>query len=382
MNKNSFAVHPFPEEAGMAGAGRLLLAAMALAGVLSAPRAHGQQPAAQATAATASPAEPEILRTLPHPPDQPASLLAPPTPPGLPPPALPGPYFEYNPLTDPDRLPTPGAFTDLEIAVLKPHLKNQLFGRVVNPATGNTDTVGLPAATLDWAVSPHVALGWRLPSGFGELSLGYRELASQGTNTAAGTDGPTQLRSRLDFHVIDLDYGSPEFSLWWVHWGMRVRFGLRTVLLYFDSRSDEALALAAAGSGVFQTQTSNSFKGFGPHVGLDLSRPLGWGGLTFLGQLDLTTDLGRIRQTFVEKVTTPGPIGQPLRGETLDSGSEDVPILFTRLGLAWRPAEYPGVQVFVGYQFEYWPDAGDLKKDATVGDFFDQGLVLRAAWNY
>ncbi len=369
----------------MARRTRLLLAALLLLGPLAAPRAHGQTPstdAARQSPVTQSGVEPEFLRMLPHPPDQPASLLAPPVPPGPPPPALPGPYFEAHPLTDPDRLPTPGVFADVDIAILKPHLKNQLFDTVRNPATGNLDTIGLPAATLDWTVSPHFALGYRLPSGFGELSLGYREMASEGTDVVAGTDGPTQLHSRLDFHVIDLDYGSPEFSLWWDHWDMRARFGLRTLLLYFDSRSDEAFGLAAAGSGIVQTQTSNSFKGFGPHVGVDLSHPLGWQNLALLGQVDFTDDLGRMRQTFVEKVTTLGPTGQPLRSETLESSSMDVPILFTRLGLAWRPAQYPGITAYLGYQFEYWFDAGSLKKIGTVGDFFDHGIVLRANWNY
>jgi hypothetical protein len=325
--------------------------------------------------------EPAVLQALPRPLDEPRSLLAPPSLPGPPAPPLPGPYFENDPLTDPDRLPVPGWFADLDLGILKPHLKNQLSNMVVNPATGNTDSVGLPAASLDWTASPHVALGYRLPSGFGEVGVSYRYLGSSGTDQVAGTDGPTQLRSHLDFHVIDIDYGSPEFSLW-PNWEMRGRFGLRTVLVFFDSLATEPFDVAAAGSGVFQTQTRNTYKGIGPHAGVDVARHLGWGGLTLQGQLDLSIEMGRIRQTFVEKTTTLDANGQPLVGQTLDSGSIGVPIVFTRLGVSWVPPAYPGVQLFLGYQWEYWFDVGDLKKDSTVGAFFDQGLVLRAAWNY
>jgi hypothetical protein len=356
------------------------LSLLILVGILAAPALRAEEPTAEPPPAGAA-WEPAFLQTLPRPADQPGSLLAPPSLPGPPPPHLPGPYFENDPLTDPDRLPVPGCFADLDIAVVKPVLKNQLFNTVRNPATGNMDTIGLPAASLDWTVWPHVQLGYRLPSGFGELGVAYRYLGTSGTDQLAGTDGPALLRSRLDFHVIDLDYGSPEFSLW-PNWEMRGRFGLRTVLVFFDSQSSEDFAEAAAGSGVFQTQTRNTYKGFGPHAGVDVARHLGWGGLTLQGQLDLSIEMGRIRQTYVEKTTTLGLDGQPLVAQTVESGSIGVPIVFTRFGLSWVPPTYPGVQLFLGYQWEYWFDVGDLKKDSTVGTFFDQGIVLRAAWNY
>jgi hypothetical protein len=360
----------------------LLLTALLLSGTLAAPKLCAEAPADSAAPPVASaPREPDFLRTLPRPPDEPSSLLAPPSLAGPPPPPLPGPYFEEGPLTDPNRLPVPGWFADLDVGILKPHLKNQLSGSVLNPATGNVDTVGLPAASLDWTVSPHVQVGYRLPSGFGELSAGYRSLGSSGTDFVAGTDGPTQLRSRLDFQIIDLDYGSPEFSLW-PHWELRARIGLRGLLVFFDSLATEPFDLAASGSGVFQTQTRNHFAGLGPHVGVDVARHLDWGGVTVLAQLDFTNEFGRIRQTYVERTTTLGGDGEPLTGQTLSSGSIATSIIFTRIGLSWQPPVWPGAHVFLGYQWEHWFDIGALKKDMTVGDFFDQGLVLRATWNY
>jgi hypothetical protein len=355
----------------------LLLAALLPGLALAAPEADAEA-AAQTPAASG---EPEFLRTLPRPLDEPRSLLAPPSPPGPPPPYLPGPYFQNDPLTDPDSLPVPGCFADLDLTILKPVLKNQLSNMVLNPATGSMDSVGLPAAQLDWAASPHVQLGYRLPSGFGELSVAYRYLGSHGTDLVAGTDGPALLTSHLDVHVIDLDYGSPEFSLW-PNWEMRGRFGLRTVLVFFDSLATENFDVANAGSGVFQTQTRNNYKGFGPHAGVDLDRHLGWGGLSLEGQLDLSIEEGRIRQAYVEKTTTPDANGHLLTGQTLSSSSIGVPIVFTRIGLSWVPPKYPAAHFFLGYQWEYWFDVGDIKKDSTVGDFFDNGLVLRAAWNY
>jgi ankyrin repeat protein len=65
------------------------------------------------------------------------------------------------------------------------------------------DTITLQSAPLDWTVSPRFAVGYRLPSGFGEFSLGYRFLATQGADSSDQPLGPASLSSRLDINAVD-----------------------------------------------------------------------------------------------------------------------------------------------------------------------------------
>jgi hypothetical protein len=328
---------------------------------------------------------PEILRSLPQVADAPASLLAPAPPLGPLPRAAERPYLERDPLLDPTDLPPPGWFFDLEVDPTKAHVKNEISTGVLNPATGNTDTVGLLSATLNWAISPRFDAGYRLPSGFGEFLLSYRFLATEGSELTEGADGPARLSSLLDINQVDLDYASSEFSLW-PKWEMRWRLGLRYAYVYFDSRADEAFEAAAAGSGVFQTRVTNSFVGFGPHAGVDLSRRFGTCGLAFVTKADFALLVGHIRQQFSERTTTIGPDGQPLVGALGASDSQGVPVLEVQAGLSWQPPRYPCATFFLGYRYEYWWEVGMLDSlnngAGTFGEIFDQGVVLRAEFNF
>src|SRR5205814_3631065 len=126
------------------------------------------------------PAPPDPLPGFPQVSATPSSLFAPAPPPPAPPPDFGRPYFQTNPLTDPPQLPCPGWFTEVEAIVTKAHVKNQLFD-TVQVGSRSPDVVGpLGAAALDWTVSPEVEMGYRLPSGFGAFSLGYRGRATQG----------------------------------------------------------------------------------------------------------------------------------------------------------------------------------------------------------
>jgi hypothetical protein len=352
----------------------LVLLALALLGI-AVPLPKGT---AQTADQASTPAAPDPLPGLPRPPDQPRSLLLPPTPMSLPPP-VPGPYFEVDPLLDPPELPPPGWFTNLEAGVVGPHVKNKV---TLDNALPGGASLRLPSASLDWTVSPRVAVGYRLPAGFGEISLGYRFLASEGTGTTLGQDSLATLRSRLDLNLIDLDYASREFSLW-PCWEMTWWFGLRWAYVYFDSRADEPFAAAATGSGIFETRTSNSYVGFGPHAGLGLERNLGETGLAVVGRVDGWISLGRIRQGFFETSTTPGPNGLPLAGETRLSSSQAVPSINVQLGLGWQPPGWCHTHVFAGYVYEYWWNAG--RESSTLdsrGEVSDQGILFRAEFNF
>jgi hypothetical protein len=366
---------------------RLLLLPALLAGAfLSQQSGYGQTPITLPEPAGKAPPPKSYdynpLPDLPRPADAPASLLhsAPAEPPYSCAP-LPGPYFEHGPLFDPPELPQPGWYAELDLTALKPHVQNRLSGLV--PIGANAvDQVRLPSAPLNWAAAPHVLIGYRLPCAFGGIALGYRGFASQGTSTFAGADGPASLHSRLNLNQIDLDYQRHEVSLW-PKWEMQWHIGLRLSYVYFDSRSDEELATAAAGTGVFEQRESNSYWGIGPHAGFELQRHIDGTGLCFLVGVDVSSLLGRVRQGFFETSTTTDANGQFLTGASRNSGSQAVPIVNFQAGLNWQPPQLPGVGVFLGYQYEYWWNVGRL---STTPDsraaMKNQGIMVRLGYNY
>jgi hypothetical protein len=323
--------------------------------------------------------EPDFLQTFPRPPDAPASLLAPATP-LAPPPNLEKPYFQTDPLLDPPFLGRVGWFADVEAAIVKPVLESQLLGTVTF-ADGKTVNVGLPASKLYWTASPRFEVGYRLPSGFGGISLAYRYLVSEGSSPALSADGPATLNSRLDYNIADLAWTSREYTPWQLC-DMRLRLGLRYVSTYFDTQAFTPVAEAMAGDGIYFSRNTASYVGIGPLAGLDLSRRLNRWGLALSGRLDLSSAIGRERQNFFASTTTLGPDGQPQNGRTIIASSQAMPIVMARAGLNWQPPTLPTVTFFAGYQFEYVWHAGELTIIPDTGNFWDQGVVLRAEWNY
>jgi hypothetical protein len=287
---------------------------------------------------------------------------------------LPGPYFEQDPLLDPPNLLLPGWFADVETEIAVAHVKNKL-ANTVSIVGAAPNTVSLPSAELDWTVAPRFELGYRLPSGFGGFAFAYRFLTTEGTQGTIGTDGPAVLHSRLELNEFDFDYVSREFSLWPL-WEMQWRFGGRLTELFFDSRADEGLAAAAAGSGIFESRVSNSYVGFGPHWCLELVRRLDDSGFSLIGRADGALHLGRLRQGFSEASTT------SLVGETRTSTTQAVPMLNTQAGIGWNPPAYPQLQLFLGYEYEYWWNVGRDSLTTSRGELSDQGIFLRAQFNF
>jgi hypothetical protein len=298
------------------------------------------------------------------------------------------PYFQHDPAIDPPPLPPPGWFFNLEVDPTKAHVKNEISAPVANPATGNMDNVSLPSAALNWAISPRFELGYTLPSGFGEFLLAYRFLATDGSDPFQTIDGPARLSSVLDINQVDLDYASREISLWRLapNCDMRWWVGLRYASVYFDSVSEEAFDVAAAGSGVYQTRVTNSFVGIGPHTGVEVAQHFGNTGLAFFTKADCAMLLGRVRQQFFEHTTTTGANGQPLLGYLSASDSQGVPVLEVQAGLSWQPPRFPNTNFFLGYRYEYWWEIGRLDTISSVNganaDVIDQGFVLRAEFNF
>jgi hypothetical protein len=366
-----------------------LLLAAALAPVL-APAAVAQDAPALPAALPETPAEtgaPALLKTLPRPPELPASLFAPPVPRTTAPMPIDAPYLVPDPLLDPPGLGTPGWFGGVELQVLKPHLLSQLKGTVRNPAqraNGTATVVALPDAPLDWTVAPRFFLGYRLPSGFGEFQAAYRFLSTSGTGDTRLKDGPAALNSRLSFTMIDLDYNSPELSLW-PKWDMRWTLGGRILTMFYASQVNQSFTQAAAGNGIFDARQSNNLTGGGPHVALQLARHLGDSCWALAVRTDFSAVFSGSHLDFSTESTTLGPTGRPLSGETPRFGRQGSPMISIQAGLRWQPAPTSPTRFFLGYQFErFWALNGEPGTNGppSTGQLWDQGIVLQATFRY
>jgi hypothetical protein len=366
---------------------RLVIVTAALISALPASRTLAQSTgtaAASSAPDAMTPSGPEVLPGFPRPPDAPKSLLEEPSSPKAYSCApLPGRYFERDAVLDPPDLPQPGWFTDLEIGIVVPHLKNHLVDNVQIDGAAPV-TVHVATADLDWTVAPRIEAGYRLPSGFGDFAVAYRFFGSDGTGAGPGFDSTAALKTRVCVNVVDMDYTSREFATfqWPYCVDMRWRFGLRWSDAYFDSRADEPFAATAVGSTIYETRISNNFWGLGPHLGLELTRHFQDSGLSFLVQADGATLLGRIRQNFFAASTTAGPGGVLLTGNTRESISQDVPIMSAFMGISWQPPGYTYFRFDAGYEFEYWWNVGRNSDTRSRGELGDQGIVLRAAFNF
>ena len=234
--------------------------------------------------------------------------------------------------------PQPGWFGDVQVGYLTPHVKDGLFNTVTTPS-GRTDLVTLPTAPLGWTVSPTFLAGYRLPSGFGGLSLSYRFLDASGTNSTGGPDGLAALRTRLDVNQVDFAYTSREFTPL-ANWVMKWTLGMRLASIFWDSQATEPFAAAAAGSGVFLSRVSNHFIGLGPRFGVDVMRHFEASGLSLVGRLNFADLIGRIQQNYTEGFTATGANGSPLFASSPNSGSQSVPVLNAQFGLGWCPPSW------------------------------------------
>jgi hypothetical protein len=181
--------------------------------------------------------------------------------------------------------------------------------------------------------------------------------------------------------VVDLDYQSWEMSLW-PNWEMKWWFGLRQGNIYFDSREAEPFAAAAAGSGILATRVTNHHLGWGPHYGLELDRHWDGTGLSLVTWADGATLLGRTVQRYQEVSTILGPDGLPQVGERIESNPQTVPVLAIFLGLAWQPPRYHSLRFSLGYEYEYWWNVGRISNTTPRAEMSDQGVLLRAEFNF
>ncbi len=337
--------------------------------------------------------EPEFLKTLPQPPDQPRSLSQPAPAPGPPPPDLER-YFQVDPLLDPPQWrQKPGWFTDFRFDIIRPRL---VFGQTkssLTTKTGQFVDVAPGAAQLNWTVAPRIEIGYRLPSGFGAFAFSDRFFSTGGSGPFSGPVGLTNRTSKLTTNYADWDYISHEFTPWVTPnsvWTLEWRAGVRLANSWADVLVDKPFASAAA-NGVFIQGVNNYTIGAGPHFGAQVERLDPKTGIFFLGRLDIADTFSRIRQMFAASTTTLMPNGLPVRGAFGTNFWNQIAILNYQVGVGWKPPQYPNVNFFAGYVYEYWFQASSdmtqvnpavTPQGASRGAYENQGITLQMGVNY
>lgn len=257
-------------------------------------------------------------------------------------------------------------FADKEIDIAKPHLKAALTGPAIFP-DGSMATVQPPTATLGWRGIPRIEVGWFLPPSLGYLSLTYRGFADDGRQIVSALNGtPFALRSRLDLNQIAFDYGTTAYSFA-PRWFVSGRIGMAAADVYFDNVAESAR----------QTQdASNNFAGAGPHFRLDVWREFNLlPGLALFAQPDLMVLVARVQQQYRES----NVVGvSTIAGSDLIRRTRTAPVFTLRAGLSYTPASLPEWRFMVGYEFEDWWNIGRIPESSSRGEFYSNGVFIRA----
>jgi hypothetical protein len=311
-------------------------------------------------------------------PPPPAPIVGPPTaapspfPPAPPPdarnplfqPRDPGPdgWGPYGPFST---LPT--IFANVEVDILKPHLKAALSNSV-SFGDGTQSTVRPPTTQVGWTAAPRFEVGWYLPNSLGLFALSYRGFATDGRQDATSLDGiPFALRTRLDLNQVAFDYGSMPYSFA-PRWDISSRIGIALADVFFDNQAVSAAQTLYA---------SNNYYGAGPHVRGDLRRHIGLlPGLDLFGRADLMVLVGQIHQRFREDDVNPD--GSVREGEFTQRKTQTVPVLTLQTGLSYIPPSLSNWRFTLGYQFEEWWFVGQVDGLDSRGQFNTNGVFLRA----
>jgi hypothetical protein len=262
-------------------------------------------------------------------------------------------------------------FADVEVDILKPHLKAALSNAVTFP-DGSQVNVQPPTTQLGWTAAPRVEVGWFLPQSLGYFAINYRGFVDQAEQTATAPGGVSYgLRTRLDLNQFGVDYGTTPYSFS-PRWFTAGRIGIAGADLFFDNQA------------VSPTQTqsaSNTFYGAGPHVRLDLWRDFNiLPGLSVFAQPDLIVMVGQIRQNFNEQNLIPG--SSPVQGSFLQRKTQTAPIFTIRAGLSYVPPNLDRWKFMAGYEFEEWWFVGQVDGLNSRGQFNTNGVFLRAIFNF
>jgi hypothetical protein len=346
----------------------VVLLGTALAGVIRSAQGQGVGPGSD--------------RVLPPPPGE--TPLAPPPAPTLGPPTVlpntgplpppPAPPSVANPINQPPGpgptgwgpyeppLIPPSWFANVEVDILKPHLKAALINAVVFP-DGSQTLVAPPTTNVGWTAAPRFEVGWNVPNGLGYFALYYRGFATDGRQDALALDGtPFALRTRLDVNMVGFDYGIPPYTFA-PRWDAGARIGVALADVFFDNQAVSAIQTLYA---------SNNFYGAGPHVRGEVRRHFGLlPGLDFFGRADLIVFVGQIHQRYIDAVDS-------TEGFFVQRKTQTVPMLMIQTGLSYTPPSLSNWRFTAGYEFEDWWDVGRLNLLSSRGQLTTNGVFLRA----
>jgi hypothetical protein len=303
----------------------------------------------------------------------PAPFPPPPAPPPAPLPDSADPLYQpRDPGPDgwgpygPPSLP-PLFFADVEVDILKPHLKAALSNAVFFN-DGTETTVRPPTTQVGWTAAPRFEVGHYLPNSLGLFALYYRGFVTDGTQNATALDGtPFALRTRFDLNQAGLDYGSLPYSFA-PRWDVAGRIGVAWADVFFDNRAASAAQTLYA---------SNNYNGAGPHARIQLRRHFGLlPGLELFGRGDLFVLVGQIRQRFTEIDVNPD--GSTRVGYFAQPKTQTVPVFNLQVGLSYTPPSLSNWTFTAGYQLEEWWFVGQVDLLDSRGQFSTNGIFLRA----
>jgi hypothetical protein len=315
-----------------------------------------------------------------------AAPVVPGQPLSLPPSGWPHVDFPHpDPLIDRPYSAQPGWYANLDVhGVFNVHLRNQLSVPVLNTVTGNLNTVRFAGNGLDATASPRFEVGYRLEDGRGSFQLGYRFLATRGSDSfVTGPEdafqGAASQTGGLDYNIVDFDYVSREYALD-PNWDMQWSFGGRFATLFFDSHVHFLNPLSDPGSILAQSE-GNSLRTYGAHGVLDLSRKLPFPGWSAFGRIEATGSFGRLVQTGREQVAGNPGVG-PLVDTTRIHATIGQPTAAWVLGLSYTIPSWNYSRFLLGYEYEVWWEIGRVAGNNSEAQLDTHGLFVRAEINF
>lgn len=272
-----------------------------------------------------------------------------------------------------------GWFAGIELTAARPSIHNEISSASLGPGDSVTGTFAntfqLPVANLEWFAMPKVYVGYRRENGLGEYLLSYRFIQSDGSGTISNFDaaGAGQFSSKLQGHVIDLEYGWTDLAgglPWYLPEKVRRSMGLRFASAVFDT--------SASGAQILEEREGNVFLGAGPKFKYEGTWATPEPSLSFIGSFDIAGVIGFDYQRFGETALVGGNV-LSAAGRT-DGRTTATPILRVEAGLSWVPDwRQKTLRFSAGYQYEHWW----LLTDTTpMIEITLQGPFVRAEWRW
>jgi hypothetical protein len=169
---------------------------------------------------------------------------------------------------------------------------------------------------------------------------------------------------------------------------MKWTVGLRNAWINNATQGTQSFAQAGPG-GVFEARQFKNYYGIGPHWALQLDRFLGDSGWSIMTRFDLAATFANISQGWLIKTTALNAAGLPEIGETKAFGHQFSPWINYRIGLNWQPSPDSGTKIFIGYQYDVIWALNRIQQNqpngfspSSLGQFWDQGLVLQATFRF